>query len=48
MYVLSGAYVKSKSKISLGGQDLKVVYPIELYLGGRLGFKQMNFESREI
>lgn len=48
MYILSGAFVKAISKILLDSQDLKMVYPIELQIGGKIGGIVLNFETREV
>jgi hypothetical protein len=47
MYNISGAYVKALSKIEIEvKQDLNKAYPIEIYLGGKIGIIKLYCYSR--
>ena len=49
MYIVSGAFVKQLPMLPIHTkQMLNKIYPIDIYIGGRVGSIQMYFDTREI
>lgn len=50
LYVISGCFVKilNSKDVTASQTDLRKVYPLEIYLGGRTGSLRLYFDSREI